>query len=228
MAKSVAKKGFKRKQEKKEFEEEVIQIDRVTRVVAGGRRFRFRVMVAIGNKRGKVGVGTGKAGEIVEAIQKALADARKNLIEVAIVNDTIPHEVRLKHNSAKILLMPATDGTGIIAGGATRKLVELAGIKNILSKRFGTTNKMNNAKATIKALQMLSLKGANMELKAQEFAAPKPTKEDDEQKKPARARKAPAKKAPAKKDADKKDAPKAEKAAKEAPKKEETPAKETE
>lgn len=172
MSKSPAKKVQQRRPEK-EFDEEVIQIDRVTRVVAGGRRFRFRVMVAIGNKQGKVGVGTGKAGEIVGAIAKALAQAKKNMVEIPIVNDTIPHEIQLKYKSAKILLMPAGEGTGIIAGGALRKVIELAGIKNILSKTLGTSNKISNAKATVLALSSLSLEGGKIKFEKKVFPAKK-------------------------------------------------------
>lgn len=141
--------------EPKEFEEEVLQIDRVTRVVAGGRRLRFRATVVIGNKKGRVGVGLGKAGEIATAIQKAIAKAKKNLMTVPITHDTIPHPVNQKFKSARIMIKPAHAGTGIIAGGAVRKILELAGVKNVLSKRFGTTNKIANARATLLALKKL-------------------------------------------------------------------------
>ncbi len=141
--------------EVKEFEEEVLQIDRVTRVVAGGRRLRFRATVVIGNRKRKVGIGTGKANEVVIAIAKAIAKAKKNLIMIPIENDTIPHDVKVKFKASKLLLMPAKPGTGIIAGGALRKIVELAGIKNILSKSLGTNNKLSNAQASMIALKML-------------------------------------------------------------------------
>lgn len=141
--------------EAKEFDEEVIQIDRVTRVVAGGRRLRFRATVVIGNRKKKVGIGIGKANEVQMAIAKAISKAKKNLITVPIERDSIPHEVQIKFKAAKILMMPAKPGTGIIAGGALRKIIELAGIKNILSKCFGTNNKLANAKAAIMALQKL-------------------------------------------------------------------------
>lgn len=139
----------------KEFEEEVLQIDRVTRVVAGGRRMRFRATVVIGNKKKRVGLGTGKANEVVIAIEKAIAKAKKNLFTVPIENDTIPHEISIKFKAAKLLLMPAKPGTGIIAGGALRKIVELAGIKNILSKSLGTSNRLATAQASMMALQKL-------------------------------------------------------------------------
>ena len=142
--------------EPKEFEEEVLQIDRVTRVVAGGRRMRFRATVVIGNKRKKVGLGTGKANEVTVAIQKAISKARKNLLIIPIENDTIPHEVEIKFKAAKMLLMPAGPGTGIIAGGPLRKILELAGVKNILSKCFGTNNKLANAQAAMLALGKLT------------------------------------------------------------------------
>lgn len=116
---SKGRRSFKR--EPKEFEEEVIKIDRVTRVVKGGRRLRFRATVVIGNKKGKVGVGIGKSTEVTGAIQKAIAKAKKSLITVPMVGQTIPHRVKVKYKSAHLLLMPACPGTGIIAGGATAK-----------------------------------------------------------------------------------------------------------
>jgi small subunit ribosomal protein S5 len=136
----------------KEYEEEVIQIDRVTRVVKGGRRLRFRATVVIGNKKGKVGVGIGKSTEVTGAISKAIAQAKKALIVVPMAGDTIPHRTEVKFKSAKLLLMPACPGTGIKAGGALRKVVELAGIKNIIGKSFGSNNRLNNSQAALKAL----------------------------------------------------------------------------
>lgn len=141
--------------EVKEFEEEVIQIDRVTRVVKGGRRLRFRATVVIGNKRGKVGVGIGKSTEVTGAISKAIAQAKKNLIVVPMAGNTITHRVQVKFKSAKILMMPACPGTGIKAGGSIRKVVELAGIKDIMSKALGANNRLNNSQAAIKALALL-------------------------------------------------------------------------
>lgn len=140
----------------KEYFEEVLQIDRVTRVVAGGRRLRFRVTLVMGNKKGKVGMGVGKAGEVVVAIQKATQQAKKNMLQVKIVNESITHSLKHKFKSARIMLMPAREGTGIIAGGAVRKVIELAGIKNILSKSFGTSNKISVARATLEALAQIS------------------------------------------------------------------------
>src|SRR3989339_1091971 len=137
-------KNRSRPAEAKEYLEEVINIDRVTRVVKGGRRLRFRATVVVGNKKGKVGVGVGKSNEVTGAIQKAVRKGKKNLIDVSIINETIPHDIKLKYKSARIHLMPASKGTGLIAGGAVRKVIELSGIKNILSKAHGSTNKLNN------------------------------------------------------------------------------------
>lgn len=138
-----------------EFEEEVIQIDRVTRVVKGGRRLRFRATVVVGNRNGKVGLGIGKSHEVTGAIKKATTQAKKYLIRVPLVKGTIPHEVYLKFKSAKVLIKPASEGTGLIAGSSIRKVLELAGVKNILSKALGASNKITNAKATILAIQQL-------------------------------------------------------------------------
>lgn len=149
------KKGRAPVREIKEFDEEVIQIDRVTRVVKGGRRLRFRATVAIGNRKGKVGVGIGKSTEVTGAISKAIAQAKKSLVQVPMVGQTIPHRVNTKFKSAKLLLMPACPGTGIIAGGPLRKIIELAGIKDILSKALGCKNRLNNSQAAIVALSSL-------------------------------------------------------------------------
>ncbi len=160
MAKPVHKKGRSPIKEKKEFDEEVIQIDRVTRVVKGGRRLRFRATVVIGDRKGRVGIGIGKSTEVTGAIQKAISKAKRSIIRVPIFGTTIPHEIKIKLKSSKILMMPASEGTGIIAGGAIRKVVELAGIKNILSKSFGTNNRVANTQAAYKALGMLTKRTA--------------------------------------------------------------------
>ncbi|MCX6735380.1 MAG: 30S ribosomal protein S5 [Candidatus Peregrinibacteria bacterium] len=149
------KKGGFVKREPKEFEEEVIQIDRVTRVVKGGRKLRFRATVAIGNKKGKVGVGVGKSNEVQGAIQKAINKAKKDLTTIIMDGSTIPHQVYLKLKSSKLLLMPAVPGTGLMAGGTIRKVLALAGVKDVMSKSFGTNNKLNNTKAAFAALKML-------------------------------------------------------------------------
>lgn len=146
-----------RKPEKKEFEEEVIHIDRISRTVAGGRRIRFRAAVVVGNYAGKVGIGVAKASEVILAVQKAINIAKKNLIKVAIINDTIPHEIEERYGAAKVFLKPASMGTGVIAGGAVRAIANLAGIKNILSKILGSQNQINNLRATMKALEKLTI-----------------------------------------------------------------------
>lgn len=164
-----------RQQEPKEFEESVIQLDRVTRVVKGGRRMRFRATIALGNRKGKVGIGIGKSAEVVGAIKKAVADAKKNMIVIPMNEDTIPHRVSSKFKASKILLIPAGAGTGIIAGGATRTIIELSGIKNILSKSLGSSNRVNNSQATIEALRKLRprKKKEFKEDKAETVTAPK-------------------------------------------------------
>lgn len=149
------KKKFPVKKEAKEFEEEVIQIDRVTRVVKGGRRLRFRATVVIGDKKGRVGYGMGKSTEVPVAIQKAVARAKKNIIEVPIYNGTIPHSIQVKYKASKILIKPASEGTGIIAGGSVRKVLEVAGVRNVLSKTLGSSNRVNNTKAAFEALLKL-------------------------------------------------------------------------
>ncbi|MBU0667588.1 30S ribosomal protein S5 [Patescibacteria group bacterium] len=155
MAKPQGNKRRPHVKEQKEFEEEVIQIDRVTRVVKGGRRLRFRATVVIGNKKGKVGVGIGKSTEVTGAIQKAISQAKKSLITVPIVGQTIPHRVEIQYKSAHLLIMPACPGTGIIAGGPLRKIIELAGVEDILSKSLGNNNKLTNSQAAIMALAKL-------------------------------------------------------------------------
>jgi len=143
--------------QRSEFEEQVVQVDRVTRVVAGGRRMRFRATVIVGNKKGKVGMGMGKGDEVVIAVRKAVNQAKKNLINVNMVNETIPHQIRSKYKSSLVLLLPAPVGTGVIAGGAVRTVVELAGINNILSKAHRSGNKINTSRATLQALSALRL-----------------------------------------------------------------------
>ncbi len=142
--------------EAKEFEEAILEIARVTRVVKGGRRLRFRVSVVIGDARGgRVGFGIGKASEVMIGIQKAVAEAKKNLIQVVTKNGTLPHEVSESYKASKVLLFPARVGTGVIAGGAVRRILELAGVKDVLSKTHGSRNKLNVAIATINALKRL-------------------------------------------------------------------------
>jgi small subunit ribosomal protein S5 len=139
----------------KEFEEKVIQVNRVSKKTKGGNRRGFSVIVVIGDKKNRVGVGLGKAPEVQSAVQKAVSYAKKHLLTVNLKGTTIPHEVRLKLGAAQILLKPAPVGTGVIAGGAIRSVVEAAGIKDIVSKVLGTNNKASNVYATMAALKIL-------------------------------------------------------------------------
>jgi small subunit ribosomal protein S5 len=139
----------------KEFEEKVIAIDRIARVVKGGRRFRFRATVVVGDGKGRVGVGVGKGSEVMTAIAKAVSRAKSQIIIVPMRDATIPHDIQVKFSGAHVLLKPASAGTGVIAGGAVRNVVEVAGIKDLLTKSLGSSNKVNNAYATIAALSQL-------------------------------------------------------------------------
>ena len=139
-----------------EWIERVVQISRVTKVVKGGKKLSFRAIVIVGNKKGQVGVGCAKAAEVIIAIQKAIADGRKNLINVPIFKTTIPHPITGRSGAGEVMLRPASEGTGIIAGGAVRSVLELAGIENILSKSLGSKSPLNAANATIAALRSLS------------------------------------------------------------------------
>lgn len=138
-----------------EFTETTLSLDRVTRVVKGGRRMRFRAVVVVGDRKGRVGMGTGKANEVQVAVQKAAKDAKRAMIKIPLTKGTIPHQIDVKFKSAKLRIMPASEGTGIIAGGALRVVLDHAGVKNVLAKRFGTGNKLVNAQATFKALKLL-------------------------------------------------------------------------
>lgn len=142
--------------EKNPFEERVVAVDRISRTVAGGRRMRFRALVVVGNRDGQVGVGVAKSNEVASATAKAVKKAKKQLITVPIVKDTIPHDIDFHYGSAHIILKPAPAGTSVIAGGPVRAVVELAGIKNVTSKILGgTSNKLNNVMATYEALKSL-------------------------------------------------------------------------
>lgn len=141
--------------EAKEFDQKTIEIARVSRVVAGGKRMRFRATVAIGDQKGRVGIGIAKGADVSNAVQKAATAARKHLIKVPIVADTIPHQVFLKYRAARVMLKPAPKGSGVIAGGPIRMVMELAGIKNVVSKILGSTNKINNVYALMLALGQL-------------------------------------------------------------------------
>lgn len=152
------KKNNRPAREVKEFEEEVIQVDRVTRVVKGGRRLRFRATVVIGDRKSRVSYGIGKASEVQAAIQKAVAKAKKRIIRVPVYNGTIPNMAQVKFKAAKVLIKPASEGTGIIAGGPIRKIMDLAGVKNVLSKSMGARNRLNVTKATFEALAKLRVR----------------------------------------------------------------------
>jgi len=138
---------------KNELKEKVVNVARVAKVVKGGRTFRFSVLVVVGDENGSIGVGTGKASEVPDAIRKATDEAKKNLVKIALVNGTIPHEYTTNYGSSKIILKPAVEGTGIIAGGAVRPVLELAGVRNVTAKTLGSRNGRNVVYATLKALK---------------------------------------------------------------------------
>ena len=141
--------------EENELKEKVVAINRVAKVVKGGRTFRFSAVVVVGDENGHVGIGNGKASEVPEAIRKAIQEAKKNLVEVSIVNTTIPHEFVGTFGSAKVMMKPAAEGTGIIAGGSVRPVMELAGYKNIRTKVIGTNNPRNVVYATLQGLKSM-------------------------------------------------------------------------
>lgn len=144
--------------EEKQFDERMVNIDRVARVVKGGRRFRFRALVVVGDHKGRVGVGTSKGADVTSAMTKATEVAKKNMVKINLFHDTIPHESQAKVAGAKILVKPASPGTGLIAGGVVRTVLEVAGIKNALSKSLGSSNKINIAYATVEALRLVESK----------------------------------------------------------------------
>ena len=153
-------KNFKKrkfqKREKPEFDQKMIDLARVTRVVKGGRRFSFRASVVIGNRKGKVGFGVAKGNDVSIAIGKAVIEAKKHMITVKRTNTTIAFDIKEKYGAAKVMLRPAKEGRGVVAGGAMRAVIELAGIKDVVAKSLGASNKLNVAKATIKALSRLN------------------------------------------------------------------------
>ena len=152
----MARKKFSRR-EKPEYEQKLLELARVTRVVKGGRRFRFRAVVVAGNRNGKVGIGVSKGVDVSEAVRKAFNSARRNMIQVKRYNNTIACKAEAKVGSAKVLIKPAKPGRGIVAGGAARAVLEMAGIRDIVSKSLGSANKLSVARATVKVLESVKL-----------------------------------------------------------------------
>ena len=154
--------------ERSELADRVVRVNRVAKVVKGGRKFSFSALIVVGDMNGRVGAGIGKAREVTEAIRKGMEVAKRNMITVPMVGTTIPHEVRLKLGSARIMLKPAAPGTGVISGGAMRAVIETAGIKDILTKSHGTNNPINTVRATLAALQQLRTAQQIAELRGKE------------------------------------------------------------
>lgn len=144
-----------KQEEEKLFDERVINVDRVARVVKGGRRFRFRALVVVGDRKGRLGIGIAKGADVTSAVSKAVDVAKKHMIEIVSYRGTIPHEVQAKVGGSNILIKPASAGTGLIAGGVVRTILEVGGINNALSKSLGSTNKVNTSYATLEALKQL-------------------------------------------------------------------------
>jgi small subunit ribosomal protein S5 len=155
LARETNKRTSKTKDDSSQLIEKMIKINRVTKVVKGGKNFSFNAIMVVGDGKGKVGYGLGKALEVTDAIAKGIEEAKKNMIEVAIVRGTLPHEITAKYGAGKVLLKPATPGTGVIAGGVVRSILECAGYTNVLSKCLGSSNAHNLVKATIKGLSLL-------------------------------------------------------------------------
>lgn len=164
--------------EEKQFDERVIHINRVARVVKGGRRFRFQALVVVGDRKNRVGVGVSKGADVTAAVTKATDVAKKNMIKVELYKGTLPHEAVAKVGGAHILIKPASAGTGLIAGGVVRIVLEVAGVHNVLSKSLGSTNKINTAYATIKALEQLTPKSKWVTTLTEKAAKPKTAKKE--------------------------------------------------
>lgn len=176
------RRGPRPEPEEKQFDERVVHIDRVARVVKGGRRFRFRALVVIGDRKNKVGIGTAKGADVTAAVSKAVDVAKKNLVRVHLYKGTLPHEAEAKVSGARILVKPASAGTGLIAGGVVRTVLEVAGVRNALSKSLGSTNKINIAYATLAALESIVpanewVTAPKQAAKTEKKAAPKPKAE---------------------------------------------------
>ncbi len=201
--------GRFKKREPKEFEQKILDLARVTRVTAGGKRMRFRCCLVIGDKKGRVGLGLAKGADVAIAVDKALRQAKKNIVNIPLIDGTFPHAINKKFGAAKVLLKPAPRGTGLKSGGAMRMLLELGGVPNASSKILGSNNKINIAKATLEALRELRVpEGVTTDKqKADAKKAKKAAEKKVDTKKPA-AKKPVAKKAPAKKPATKKAAEK--------------------
>ncbi len=174
--------GRFRGREKSEFEQKVVDIARVARVVKGGKRFSFRTTIIIGNRKGKVGIGIAKGPDMKVSTEKSFARAKRNLVSVNIKGNTIPYQVYQKLGSAKVLLKPAVKGKGIVAGGAVRAVVSLAGISDISGKMLGSANKLNNARATVEALKQFSVKKTR-DIILEKEKTKKAEKEEEEERK---------------------------------------------
>lgn len=151
-----SRKSNRNREKETNWQERVVQIRRVSKVVKGGKKLSFRAIVVVGNERGQVGVGVGKASDVIGAVKKGVADGKKQLVDVPLTKaNSIPHPIEGRGGAAKVMLRPAAPGTGVIAGGAVRTVLEMAGVKNVLAKQLGSDNPLNNARAAVNALDML-------------------------------------------------------------------------